>query len=330
MKNLLHGAMIAIATITSSSPARAQMPYNVTTLSQVYQPLPPSAVKANQNAVWTDVNNYVMPIGFTFKINGQPTNQITIIGGDFLAPDTTGIQSGFGIISSIMRDRGTTTSLSPIRYAITGAAGSRIFKLELFNAGFDEELFTYGTTNDSANLQVWLYETSNIVEIRYGGARISHFSSYFDKGLQLGFVKNLDKNMGTLEKAYVLKGNPAAPTIDSISMTSTNTPGLTAMPASGTVYRFSPKAGSSTGIVSVESGTVGKIYPTTCANVLNIEHHNTNPLNYQVVSTSGYTVLTGNVTSAARVVDVSSLAAGIYQVRLSNASQTEVQRFIKL
>jgi hypothetical protein len=330
MKNLLTTAILAITAAASTQQAQAQMPYNVSTLTQTYQPLPATAAKANQTAIWTNDSNYVIPLGFTFRINGKTTTKIAINGGDYLAPDTTGLQSGFGIISSIMRDRGTTTSLSPIRYATTGAPGSRIFKLELFNAGFDDEFFTFGTNLDSANLQVWLYETSNIVEIRYGGSKVSHFSTYFDKGLQVGFVKNFDKSQGMLEKAYILKGNPASPTIDSFDMNSTNYPAMNAMPANGTVYRFTPKTGSSTGIVSVTSGTIGKIYPTTCANVLNIEHHNSYPIAYQVVSMSGYTVLNGEVTGTSKILDVANLAAGIYQVRLTNNGQTEVQRFVKL
>jgi len=147
MKNILLGAALCI-TAGPAITVHAQHPYNFSKTTATYTPLT-NATIAN-NGIWYDTSSYTIPVGFNFKMNGTNSTTITLRDGVFIGPDNNTIQNGFGILGTSLQDRnvGKTVSASPIRYTTTGTAGSRIFKLEVSNAGFSEE-GQYNTDNDS-------------------------------------------------------------------------------------------------------------------------------------------------------------------------------------
>ena len=171
--------------------------------------------------------------------------------------------SNFGDVNGFMfaditelTDRGAigTASRSPIRYTTTGTTPSRIFKAELFSTGFANELYAYNTLNDSANIQIWIYETSNIVELHYGASRITHGSDYFASGTNsplIGYLKHIDLLAGSTGEIYYVN-NASTAAIDSLPITAPNPPtnSIAAWPASGRVFRFTPKAAGCTPPVS--------------------------------------------------------------------------------
>ncbi len=309
---------------------KAQMPYRYSVKNQAYAPLT-GATSVNGLTAWADSNNYMIPIGFNFKMGGKTITKISLVEMNSVATDTTGTVSGMSFIGTSLIDRGliTGTSKSPVRYTTTGNAGSRIFKLEIFNAGFYDENDLYSTLDDSLNLQIWLYEDSNAVELRYGPSKISHYSDYFFMGGPLvGYLKDMNRTTMNYDKLYLLKGNPATPTLDSVSGITTTLPTLNAFPQSGTVYRFVPKT-SPTAIKNTEGNFNLKVYPTLCTDRLFIENNVTEPILYKVISTTGVTVISGNLSSGKNELDISHLPAGMFVLVINNGSDTDIYKFIK-
>lgn len=315
MKNILLGAAFCVAA-GSASTVHGQHPYNFSKTTDTYTPLT-NATIAN-NGIWYDTSSYTIPVGFTFKLNGTNMSTVTLREGIFIGPGNSVVQSGFGILGTTLQDRnvGKTTSASPIRYTTSGPAGSRIFKLEVFNAGFFEE-GQYNTDNDSISYQVWIYEQNSGVDVRFGPSRVSHFADYFGPKVFTGYMKNMNTNTGSFDKFYLLNGDPLAPVMDSIS-TLNFTKGLSAVPPSGTVYRYVPR-NASTGIGNAPKVNLGRIYPSPVSTSLTIE--SVTARRFRIVSISGAVVQEGNINSNVHVVNVSSLTPGTYMISLINDRQ---------
>lgn len=325
MKKQFLAALISLTAVTA---ANAQMPYSVSVQDQAYTSLT-GATNINGNTIW-DEENYIVPLGFSFNFGGKTMTTINLVNGTGLGTDTTGVIQLFSIFGTDIIDRGAlgTASLSPMRYSVTGAAGSKIFKLELFNFGFADEKYTYNSLNDSANLQVWLYEGTNAIEVRFGDSKITNLSDYFFfGGPMIGYVKNMDMGQGEFDYSYLLKGSPTAPTIDSIAKGGMNFPSLSSYPPAGTVYKFIPKATTSVKDLLTEKINV---FPTQCTDAIFIQNQEMPDTYYQVVSISGNVLRNGKLENGQTKIDVSNLTAGMYILRVDNVIGYDLRKFVKL
>lgn len=331
MKTLFRNAITALAFATPALPAGAQMTYNFSQSTAAYAALPATAPSLNNGQVWDDSKVFSAPLGFTFKLDGKPTSRFWMEGTNGFMSDSTGIVSGFSFFGGYNVDKGLYggVSKSPVRYQTTGTAPNRIFKFEMRNMGFADENMKYGTMDDSLNVQIWLYETSNVVEFRYGPSRVTHFGDYFDIGPVIGLGKKLNLATQEMEKVYVLKGNPGSPTIDSMTMTSAPK-GLSAVPANGTVYRFTPKGNGTTAVRDAALQASVRVFPTQCTSALTIQSLGTEPVRYEIVSAIGSSLLSGSVQSGSNSIDLSNLSPGTYVVRLSSGDAQDARRIVKL
>jgi len=327
MRKIITGVICALLLATNA--VNAQMPYKLSVQSQTYTPLT-GGIPVN-TAAWTDSTNFVIPIGFDFKIGGKTINSIALAEGNSIASDTTGVVSGMSFLGTAMIDRGIVsgTSKSPIRYMLTGGAGKRVFRLEIFNAGFADENDLYGTLDDSVNLEIWLFEDSNAVEVHYGPSKISHINDYFFNGGPLvGYMKNINRATEDYEMLYLLKGNPAAPTIDSAGSGSMTFPSLSSYPVSGTTYRFVPKSTATTAIEAIQAKDQIKVYPTVCNDRLYIDN-GLEAANYKIISLSGSQLQNGKISYGQNQLDVSGLAPGMYLLTVNGFSFESTYKFMK-
>lgn len=318
---------LTTAAVLAATTVQAQMPYKLTVQNQAYTPLTGATV-INTTA-WTDSTSYVVPLGFNFKMGTKTINKLNLMEMSGVATDTTGTVAAFNIIGTAIVDRGIVggTSKSPIRYTVSGNAGSRIFKLELLNAGFSDELDAHSTLNDSVNMQVWLYEGTDVVEMRYGSSKISYLSEYFGLGGPLvGYTNNLKVEDQSFDKIYLLKGSPAAPTLDSATLSSGSFPSLTGFPVSGTVYRFSLK---STGIAAFAEAENIKVFPTVCTDKVNVTNKGTKEMAYQLLSISGSVLAKGTIQNGTNTIDVSMAPAGMYVLTLIDGDAAASYKLIK-
>ena len=172
--------IIFLLFISISSFLQAQ-DYTVTAFNEPYQDLA-NATSVNNGMLWDDPA-FSIPIGFDFEVYGQNYSTLytsdEFSGGVFTFQQfSTTLSLLAPIAQDIVSKEGTNEqSLSPISYVVEGSVGNRIFKLEYENAGFWDDT----TENDSMDFQVWLYETDNSIEYRYGPNSINNPNESYEE-----------------------------------------------------------------------------------------------------------------------------------------------------
>lgn len=232
--------------------AEAQFRYTFKDTTTTYSALT-GGTSVNGSTIW-DEEDYSISMPFSWKMDSTYTlsyfNLSLSIGALMQNTSSFNDINGFFIGDFDLADRGNltnTSTQSPVRYVVTGTSPNRIFKLELANAGFAGELAAYSTMSDYFNVQIWVYETSNIVEIHYGPSQITHPFDYFQlggSGPWTGYFKHCDFISNSGGAIYYLTGSPSTPGIDTFLLpfgSSFPTNQLTGWPSSGTVYRYTPK-----------------------------------------------------------------------------------------
>ena len=277
----------------------------------------PGATSLNNGMTWDD-EEYLIPIGFTFSFFDQSFDSIYIsdharfsLNGDyrinaffvdFIDRDT--INGGYDNTGP------TTNSISPVSYVLDGTPGSRILKIEWNNAGFLFELINSGTLNDFVNVQLWLYEGSNDVEVHIGpNSVISPNSSYnTEEGASIGFITYSNDTI-------ILIGSA-----DSPSSTAQYNDHITGTPTSGVIYKF---VNNLSGINEEELLIKHlKIYPNPANERINITFDNSESKRIEIklfdilgrtIYEKGYT----NINSAANLsIDISEFRSGIYFIQV--------------
>ena len=336
LKKFLSFVVAVLLLIVSA--ANAQFPYVFTTFSQAYVPLT-GATSINNATIWSEISWYAIPIGFNFQFDTINFSFLSLQGPANVITDTNSdivTTSSFVLTDANLLDRGygTSASLSPMRYVVSGIAGSRIFKYEVFNAGFEGEYDSLHTLTDSVNIQVWLYEGSNIVELRYGPSRISHPDYYFINSGTPGktvitYLQDID--VSSSGNAWVLAGDPANPSIQNILLTngipSVFPTCLSSFPDSGTVYRFTPQP-----LVVNDINRPGniKVYPTFCDNELLVDYNSTDKMFYKIMSVTGSDMnISGTLHFGTNLVDISNIPPGMYLLDLQNKNQKNIYKVIK-
>ncbi len=325
--------LLLLALAAASINSFAQFNYDLSVLTGAYQPLS-TGTSVNGSTMWDD-EYYKIPLGFNFSIEGKTISDFSLLSAQNCLTDTGGTVSGFIITDIDLHDRGnagSSVSESPIRYVVTGSAPNRIFKLEAFNAGMYDEYDLYSTNNDSINYQVWLYETSNIVEIHIGDSKITHPSDYFylSGSPIVGFIRNIDLDVtGNLDIIYYLTGNALNPTIDSATNIFSLNGGLNAYPPSGTVYRFTPKPVSVKGVEQAIADI--SLLSNSVHNAVTVKNASKAGVAYKVISTNGASMnISGSLESGIHSVDVSSLASGMYILHVQHDKGVKAFRFVKM
>ncbi len=175
----------------------------------------------NNGQIWEDPE-YHIAIGFNFDFFGTVFDSIYV--SDYVWFDENIKYSILAYYADFI-DRSTTSSVSPISYLLTGSPGTQILKIEWNNAGFREEFISDSTFTDYINVQLWLYESTNNIEVRIGPNSVLKLYSY-DNGSG-GYIAML--NLLTPEELY-LTGQPDA-TVMTVSFNY-----LSATPVDGAVY----------------------------------------------------------------------------------------------
>jgi hypothetical protein len=147
-----------------------QAQFSMNTTYSTYQELI-NPVSVNNGNVWNSGSNYPIFFNFNFYIYNQNYTALSVRGGgglNFSGPGNKELfvfHTPFG--GYMLRDKGTTNSLSPIDYEISGDTGQKVLKIQWENTGF-EQWFTSSDTSDFVNFQIWLFESDNHIEIRFG------------------------------------------------------------------------------------------------------------------------------------------------------------------
>ena len=327
--------MIALMLVASFGlKAQVMYPYTFTNLTATYSDLVGSTNLTAGNA-WDDTI-MTIPLGFTFKwaLANRNIDSIVIDSyGMMYAPQDydANVEMGTKLIIPYqvdLVDRGFNTStaaVSPISFVTTGAVGSRICKIEFKNVGF----YSDTTSLDAANFQVWLYETSNVIEFRYGPSNIADIATSFDgengPWINLIYKSTIDLVNFTysLDSCTYISGNAATPmSVNPTAAIDLDNPpanfAFVGVPANGQVFRFAPIGEISSSVSSIEKAfeTVN-VYPTKIENTVTIEHDG-KQLSARITDINGQVILEEKNIQTNTKLNTSMLSQGIYFLTLTN------------
>jgi len=302
--------------VTSTGSFAQEVNYYFEQFTQEYTDLS-NPTSVNNNLIWDDPG-YTIPVGFEYNLFNNTSNQI-VFNYDLGGIIDTQCHESIAIIASTadLADRayeedqyedntGTEGSLSPISYQLDNSDNSKVFKLEWNNAGFYED----DENNYYMNLQLWIYEGSDVIEIHYGPSNVPDYFYTWEE--DVCGLSEYDWNTGT-GQSYVVEEGEDGYQFGAVNFDDYNwEPNFfTSAPENGTVFRFYPEY--AIGMYELES-TI-KIHPNPAADFLSIENDEQLPMEYQVVSLDGRILKTGTSSEQKIQIDLSDLNTGMYFVR---------------
>ena len=222
--------------------------YAFSTFTASYQAITGTSV-TSAGTKWDEPTDTIH-IGFNFKLYNAQNDSVQLQGGSYFSFDdlvngntlTTGSPMFEDLCDRAYNpnsdNEGDPGGISPITYTTTGTAGSRICKIQVSNAGFYPENNANSTSTSFVNFQVWLYETTNNIEFRYGSVSIQTPSLNLQNstGFICGLMDSLDYNTSAAASANMLNGPYASPAMVGPNPNFTDV--ISGNITSGTVYKF--------------------------------------------------------------------------------------------
>lgn len=312
LKSILFAAMICRSATPFAQPyffSQQTVPYSELT----------GTTSINNSTVWSSFQSFSVPIGFNFEFMGNSYSTIFIEGSGFARFDP----SYYYLINPFtvaLEDKGTSSSLSPLAYKLEGSSPSRVLKIEWNNCGYVND------ASGIANFQLWLYETSNMIEVHIGtcNAIPSAYSGNGDTGPAIGIYKfssgiYCEYGIGLLENPAVVNDSiiqNANADIFDFAVSST--------PASGTVYRFTP---GGVGLESNENNFTILIDQKQL--VINSQNEFSAFIKLIVTDQTGRIILNEFISTPGSV-DLNGLANGVYFCALISSEEILITKKISL
>ena len=222
----------------------AQFPYTAEVLLEPYTSLQnPQSLGIELG--WDDPEVEI-PLPFEVALGDEPATMLLLSGTGEMVMGLTesGMIDILWPISLDVMDIGAVSAeeLSLIQYQLTGTEPNRILKIEWNEVGLYEEISSNGTANLRLNFQVWIYESGNVIEYRFGPNTIANGlpDDFLTSGIILDF--DYDYYNGLF---YTASGSPSEPEwsfTDDFYEWYYNGAMLQGVPEDGTVYRFGPVA----------------------------------------------------------------------------------------
>jgi hypothetical protein len=273
--------------------------------------------------IWDDFL-YPCPIGFTFKFYNIPIDTL-----NFSDPNTVTFGNNLGkyVVSAFgadMSDRGrgdgTFKPKSPISYLLDGTAPNRILKIEWKNAGFILEIDDSNILNKTnfINLQLWLYETSDLIEIHFGSHKVTYPGIIYEGTSG----PNVSLNNNVNSKYVSLIGDSTKPTVSSVPEVRMN-----GTPPNGMIFKF---ASNYVGIADNSNGKYS-IYPNPVKDVFHVMLPKKYEwVNVQIVNLLGNEMLNQKFTNSEQIsLNISTLARGTYLMKLQTAGTVITRKITK-
>ncbi len=315
MKNLCRFLLPAIFLLPQFAAAQ---PYSYQETSSTYTPLT-GATSINNGNVWSSFQSFTVPIGFTFTYMGTNFSTIYMEGSGFTRFDANYFFMIMPFTAQLM-DKGTATSLSPLSYQVSGSSPNRIFKMEWSNCGFVNE------ATSTANFQLWLHETTNVIEIHIGACTVNNPAQAYSGNGFPGPVCGVFQYTSLTDCSYghtVMYTPPAEK--DSVfngANVSLFDYSLSGTPLVNTVYRFTPDPNG----MEEQALSTFYVYPNPAADQLYL--HGVDAAEVVIRDACGKIVCTEKI-SLTGAINLAGLAPGIYIAEACTESQLFRRTFIK-
>jgi hypothetical protein len=312
--------------------AQVSDPFFFLTIGQeVYSPLI-NQTSLTQGIPYDDPE-YIVPIGFDFDYLGYTYQTLYFAGVDSYGMELEfrGIDNTYPVcrISPCMLDiidgqyNVEGKADSDIRYEVVGPPGNQIFKLEWDNVAFYNEGAPYSMRLD---VQMWLYQSSGIIEFRYGPRTELDYDVILDyTGVPVMFMRDVNQDDGTWEAAQALLGSPEDPEFTDIQddFDLNGSLYLDALPDNGVVYTFSPL------LVNIkESDKEMQIFPNPADETLYIKTDTF--INQQVAlyNSQGQMLTTVQLRNSLERLDIRNLPAGVYFLNIFDKNNSHVEKVV--
>ena len=284
-------------------------------------------ISLNNGQIWDDPN-FTVPIGFTFEYFGEPITSIEISdnglggllqSGDCITDPGESILLAYG---ADIIDRGVDgpVSLSEVSHKTDGTVGSRKCIIEWKNVGF------YDGTNDASgnridylSFQVWLFESTNAIEIRFGPKSITEPLIDFEgeSGSFIALAHHIDCVSGDiLGHQLLMSGTPANPDFfDNVYSLEDTLLFLDGVIPPQTVYRFTPA--STTSQEEIGSAPTFSIVPNPAEDQIRLvcdENETLKIRNVSIVDMNGRILLSDFEFN--QEISISNLRSGMYFVQV--------------
>lgn len=321
------------ALMCSIAPLRSQI-YSFQATTVPYADLV-NPISLNNGEVW-EMPDYTIPIGFDFWCPYEYIDTLYFFPESTAMLSTSNEEGGFHKLlipfGAMLIDRGygTSQSLSPLSYELSGEPGNRILKIEWKNAGFGVEYDVNNTLDDYVNFQLWLYETSGNIELHFGPSQIMHPEfAYADvSGPAVALVPQYDYVEDTVSSNSLwLQGNAGNPVM-------VQTDEFTFLEGSippNTVFQFNNLTAGSL----KKTPNTAIVYPNPTKDYLTIRLLNnfTSLADISICDINGRIVYQSaqnpNQTGELQV-PVSALKGGVYQVLIRQGEGVTSARLVKL
>lgn len=315
MRNTL---LVLFTAFLLNSTSYAQ-PYIFSQYTSTYANLTSPTVISTQ--YWDDFTVYTLPMPFTFNYFGTNFNTLYVMGGfDGFVYSGTGSGGTFGSYELYTYDDAVTdlNGTATISYLLTGSAPNRILKVQTLNANFDND----DTQADYMNIQLWLYEGSNIVEMHYGPSSILNPSQTWQVPGCAGPTVTIIKDATSFVS---LSGSASNPTPSSVAASLC----VTGAPPLSKVYKFVPNAAG--GVAELNNNISVTLYPNPGNGTFTIasEFYSNSKADLSITNNLGQTVYVEKDFSIGHPKTIhTGLQPGVYFVRIGNDKASTVRKLI--
>lgn len=322
--------------LKAASVASVSNLYTFSTFTAPYVPITGASLSNGEK--WDDLD-YAVPLGFNFQLYGKQSNTYTLyLGGQVLSPDDLSTATELSFVAAMFEDlcdraynpatdvEGDPGGLSPITYTTTGTPGNRICKIQISNAAFFSELDLAANDTSNVNFQIWLYEGTNDIELRYGIVNIQNQLDNLNNGtdgFMAGLTNELDiANFTSSGGSNMLQGPSASPSV--VAWSSSFNTAVTPNISNGRVYRFQ-RNNPNTGLNEIKAQQFYGVYPNpvSSGHIITITGEQSRLDSAEITDMSGRIIKIADVVN--HQLSTESLKPGVYILKLKEKNQTKAQ-----
>jgi hypothetical protein len=304
MKTILSALLICFALLV-----QGQQPYTFSMHTSTYAPL--TGATKHQTS-WKAGEEFDM--GFEFKFFDDKSQKTWIVGEPGVLSFSGGNDNDQIQVISAALSPNNTKSPTGIFYKVEGQSPNQIAKIEWRNV-------TVQTTSNNqvfANVQVWLHQTTNIIEMHIGPSQIDT-QDLAPYGPTFSFQ---NKNQSFM---FWLKGEAQNPDFIEHKQFVQK---LTSYPSDGTVYRFSPPGvNPPSSVTELNLTKQVKLYPNPLStnNKLTVEAKQAIQ-EITVTDIKGKSVFNVNAINENSYTTALNLKKGVYLVYTTTEKTTSVKK----
>ena len=308
--------LLLFAVVLFKTASLNAQPYTFSQYTSTYTNLSSPTVISTPN--WTDFSVYTLHLPFKFNYFGANFDTLYVMGGfEGFIYNGNGSGGTFGSYEIYTYDNAMTDfkGTATISYQVTGAQPNRILKVQTLNANFDND----ASETDYGNVQLWLYEGSNIIEMHYGQSSILHPADTWQVPNCAGPTVTIIKDASGFVS---LSGNASNPTASSTAASLC----VTGAPPQDKVYKFVPNA---SGVSELNNSIEVTISPNPSTDIFSVVTSETTPSQIIITNMLGEKIYSSQINSQKSEIDLSKHPAGIYFLNTKTPNGAAVRKIVK-